>query len=158
MEAQELIKTLGLIAHPEGGYYKEIYRAPVLVKPPGFEIHRSVCTTIYFLLMEGTKSALHMIDADEQWFFLEGDPFSVYELDEANGTLKETILSHENPWHLVPAGTWFGSRFTGKRFSLSAAVVSPGFDFSQFSLASKSKMKLRHPQLSQFLEEMCVLE
>lgn len=158
MEAQEIITRLNLQAHPEGGYYREIYRAPLRIKPEGFETSRSACTTIYFLLGPGTKSALHVIDADEQWFFLEGDPFSVFELDESNGTLKETVLSAENPWHLVPAGTWFGSRFTGKRYSLSAAVVAPGFDFSHFTLASRSKMRARYPHLIDFFEEMCEVD
>jgi predicted cupin superfamily sugar epimerase len=158
MEALEIIKRLDLRPHPEGGFFREIYRAPLKIKPEGFEITRSACTTIYFLLHKDSKSALHKIDADEQWFFLEGDPFSVFELDETNGTLKETVLSHEHPWHLVPAGTWFGSKFTGTRYSLSAAVVAPGFDFSHFTLASKSKMTLRYPRLIDFFNEMCELD
>jgi predicted cupin superfamily sugar epimerase len=158
MVAQEIIKRLKLQTHPEGGFYREIYRAPLKIKPDGFETSRSACTTIYFLLHPGTKSALHLIDADEQWFFLEGDPFTIFELDEKQGVLKETILSRENPWHLVPAGTWFGSRFTGTQYSLSAAVVAPGFDFSLFTLASKSKMIQRHPRLIDFFEEMCELD
>ena len=52
--AQYWIDKLKLIAHPEGGYYRETYRSELLISrealPPQFTGPRLVSTAIYFLL------------------------------------------------------------------------------------------------------------
>ena len=44
------IEHLDLIAHPEGGYFKETYRAEMLIEIDGRNSKRNVSTGIYFLL------------------------------------------------------------------------------------------------------------
>lgn len=64
-----LVQTLGLAPHPEGGYYRETYRASeqLTALPPRFPGPRSVSTAIYYLLAEDAFSALHRIRSDELW-------------------------------------------------------------------------------------------
>ena len=85
------IKKLGLLPHPEGGYYKETYRSAVSYKFEGFESIRDVSTGIYFMLTKGNFSAFHKIKSDEMWHFYDGDPVSIFVIDEFD-TLKEIKL------------------------------------------------------------------
>src|SRR6476660_1169943 len=72
----ELIAHYQLSPHPEGGYFRETYRAGA--KIPGTQ--RSLSTAIYYLLPAGQRSRLHKIGADEVWHFYRGDPLLVVEL------------------------------------------------------------------------------
>ncbi len=73
-----LVKSLNLLPHPEGGFYKEIFRSP-----EGFETEhgeRNLCTSIFFLLTSENVSRFHRIKSDELWFFYEGSPLTVHTL------------------------------------------------------------------------------
>jgi predicted cupin superfamily sugar epimerase len=65
-EAQALIEALGLAPHPEGGWYRETWRASA---PEG---GRGSATAIYFLLEAGQCSHWHRVDASELWLFHAG--------------------------------------------------------------------------------------
>jgi predicted cupin superfamily sugar epimerase len=79
---RSLIEFYQLLPHPEGGYYKEIYRSTEMIKanalPERFGGDRSLSTAIYFLLEKGNLSAFHRIKSDECWHFYLGNPLSVY--------------------------------------------------------------------------------
>ena len=75
--AEELIRELGLLPHPEGGHYRETYRAARTV-----DNGRAAATAIYFLLRAGQVSRLHRIDADEGWHHYLGGVLEIFELDE----------------------------------------------------------------------------
>jgi len=53
--AQSLIAELGLQPHPEGGYYREIFRSERTVQPNDHRPERSALTAIYFLLVAGQQ-------------------------------------------------------------------------------------------------------
>ena len=80
VRAEELIATLGLRPHPEGGFFREIFRSSTLVTPADGRGPRSALTTIYFLLTEGTHSRWHHVISDEVWHLYEGGPLEVLEL------------------------------------------------------------------------------
>src|SRR5215475_4274633 len=103
------IERHGLLPHPEGGWYRETYRAARTL--PGTE--RSVCTAILYLLAAGQRSRLHRIDADELWHFHRGDPLHVIQL-VTGAPARVHVLSADQPQVLVPAHSWFG------------AVLAPG--------------------------------
>ena len=50
--AAELIALLNLQPHPEGGHYREVYRAADFVQPADARGKRSALTSIYFLLAD----------------------------------------------------------------------------------------------------------
>lgn len=138
---EHLIRDYRLQPHPEGGYFRETYRAATTI--PGTQ--RSVCTAIYYLLPAGQRSSLHRIDADELWHFYRGDPLHVVELQEG-APAKVTELSAEHPQHLVRAGTWFGSLpAPGSAWSLVGCTVSPGFEFAHFELGTRAALSAQFP-------------
>jgi predicted cupin superfamily sugar epimerase len=151
MNAADLVRELKLQPHPEGGYFRETYRAGETLSalPRRFAGERSISTAIYFLLEAGQCSHLHRIRSDEVWHFYEGDPLLVVEIDPA-GALKTTRLG--NPaqggtyQHMVPAGAWFGATLAeGGRFALVGCTVAPGFDFADFELVDQAALLAEYP-------------
>jgi hypothetical protein len=154
MNARALIERLHLQPHPEGGWFRETYRAAegiaAAALPPRFGGDRSVSTAIYFLLEAGQCSHLHRIRSDEVWHFYAGDPLIVVEIDPA-GRLKTTRLggdlaAGEVYQHVVPAGVWFGAApAENGRFALVGCTVAPGFDFADFELAERAALLAEYP-------------
>jgi predicted cupin superfamily sugar epimerase len=147
---ERLIAELNLAPHPEGGYFRETYRAQALL--PGSA--RSVCTAILYLLGAGQRSTLHSIDADEVWHFYRGDPLEVVEL-VPGAPARVTRLSPTHPQHVVPAGTWFGARpAPGSAWSLVGCTVSPGFEFSGFELGTREALLRAFPEAAADVEAL----
>src|ERR1700682_3626664 len=96
--AAELIETLALVPHPEGGFYRQVYRSPHLVQPHDDRDVRSALTAIYFLLPRGHRSRWHRVRSDEIWTHLEGQPVTLHLFD---GVEVSTVLVER--MHGVPA-------------------------------------------------------
>lgn len=135
--AAALIEQLGLAAHPEGGWYKETWRAE-----PGPD-GRARGTAILFLLRAGEASHWHTVDAAELWLWQAGDPV---ELRLAAGdagpvrsvTLGADVAAGQQLQGFVAPGEWQAARSFGAArhgYSLVSCVVVPGFDFAGFTLA-----------------------
>lgn len=152
MKAQHYIKTLSLLPHPEGGYYKETYRSEGTLNTVNGE--RNYSTAIYFLLEEGNFSAFHKIKSDELWHFYTGDILEVIEITP-DGILKITELGPQNFQYCVPAGHWFGSRVKkGGQFSLVGCTVAPGFDFRDFEMAKREFLLEKFEKHTSFIREL----
>jgi predicted cupin superfamily sugar epimerase len=147
------IETLGLVRHPEGGWFRETYRSTETIAasalPERFRGERCFSTAIYFLLQRGDISALHRIHSDEIWHFHEGAALTV-QLITPQGEWREILLGR-NPSRgerfqgVVPAGCWFGAETLGD-FSLVGCSVAPGFDFADFQMADRMELTGRYPQ------------
>jgi predicted cupin superfamily sugar epimerase len=156
-----LIAALGLLPHPEGGFYRETYRAAETIAPsalPGrFQGARTHGTAIYYLLRAGERSRLHRIKSDEIWHFYEGDPLTIVAIS-GEGQLVETTLGRDFargqvPQHVVPAGYWFGALPSrNSAFTLAGCTVSPGFDFADFDLAARADLLAQFPQHRGWIE------
>lgn len=150
---KRLIADYQLMRHPEGGYFRETYRAQATLP----NTTRSLCTAIYYLLPSGERSLLHRIDADELWHFYRGDPLLVVEL-QPHGPAKMTRLGAapgEHLQHLVPAGTWFGALpAPGSAYSLVGCTVSPGFEFSTFELGERAALLRQFPEARASIEAL----
>lgn len=146
---EDLKARFALAPHPEGGFYGETYRADSNVKASYGT--RSASTAIFFLITPGSVSRLHKIAADECWHFYLGGSMTVLEITE-DGTLTKTILGQdvlggEKVQHVVKGGTWFGCfPNEGTEYSFVGCTVAPGFDFSDFELASRSSLCKEFPQ------------
>ena len=140
--AAELIETLGLVPHPEGGYYREIYRSVDQVNPPDGRGSRAVLTTIYFLLNAGEQSRWHQVDSDEVWHLYEGGPLELLEMDPSGGDLVQRQLTRVGdegaPVHTVAARNWQAARSLGS-YTLVGCTVAPGFDFADFRLLADDR-------------------
>lgn len=162
MNPEEIIKSLDLKAHPEGGYFRETYRArgliPASALPSGFEGGRAWSTAILYLLPEGQKSHLHRIRQDEVWHFYLGGPLRLVMIDAA-GKAEEVVLGADVRagqllQFVVPAGHWFGAApVAGGVFSLTGCTVAPGFDFADFEMASAAELKKNYPHLAGLINE-----
>jgi predicted cupin superfamily sugar epimerase len=131
---QDLITQYQLLAHPEGGYYKETYRSaeniPHAALAQRFSGPRSFSTAIYFLLLKELFSAFHRIQSDECWHFYEGASLHVHVLhhDGSYELIRLGRNSSEGEVYqaIVPAGAWFASESIGE-YSFVGCTVSPGF-------------------------------
>jgi predicted cupin superfamily sugar epimerase len=132
MNAKDLIEKLGLARHPEGGWYRETWRADAA------EGARASGTAIYYLLEAGDFSHWHRVDATEIWHWYAGAPL-VLTLSE-NGhdaearMLGPEIAAGQSPQVIVPPGWWQTATSMGN-FTLVGCTVSPGFEFSGFEMA-----------------------
>jgi len=155
IEGAELIRLLGLKPHPEGGYYRETYRAsgiiPASALPPRFKKDRTFATAILYLLPAGSKSRLHRLFSDETWHFYAGGPLTIFEI-EPEGRVSRTILgndpgSGQRFQHTVKAGIWFGALpCEGAPHSLVGCTVSPGFDFADFEVGRRKDLLAMFPR------------
>lgn len=163
MRAAYLVKVLDLQPHPEGGFYREVYRSADRIAASalgsGFGGDRNFSTSIYFLLEKENFSAFHRIKSDETWHFYEGDTLEVLEID-AKGHVQITNLGNNIETgdvyqYTVKANTWFGSRVkAGGQYSLVGCTVAPGFDFRDFEMASRAELLREFPTLRSTIEAM----
>lgn len=130
MDADRIIQHLGLQQHPEGGWYKETWRAENDGRPAG--------TCIYFLLKAGERSHWHRVDATEIWLYHSGAPLVLSMAATDAGPAQDHLLTPDltkgAPQLIVPQGHWQAARSTG-RYTLVSCTVSPGFQFEGFELA-----------------------
>ena len=138
---KELVQRLNLLPHPEGGFYKEMYRAPLEFEVPILNGVRPAYTSIYFLLPGDSFSAWHKVASDESWFFHTGCSLSIY-LMNALGKLEEHRVGVDDQLQMtVPANTWFAAKaHEASSFSLVSCTVAPGFDFADFELGRRQQL------------------
>ena len=146
--SSELISQLGLSPHPEGGHYRETYRASEQVNTARGP--RAASTAILFLLEAGERSCWHRIRSDEAWHFHSGGGLLIHQLSPSGAVqttrLGMAITAGERPQHVVPAGDWFAAEpAAGCSWSLVSCTVAPGFDFADFELAQADQL-LEHDQ------------
>lgn len=127
--ADELVRTLGLVPHPEGGHYAEVFRSAVRVQTARGE--RSALTTIDFLLRAGECSAWHRVRSDEVWHLLEGGPLVLWLLPPDCSRVDRVELARVRR-HVVPADWWQAAEPAGD-FAYVGATVGPGFEFADFA-------------------------
>jgi len=166
MQASQLIETLRLSPHPEGGWYREVFRSATSVAPADGRPARDALTTVYFLLEAHQHSRWHRVLSDEVWVHLGGAPLALWQCD----ALLRTAPAHvrigpvdphgTHPQHVVPAGQWQAARpLTAQSpddYTLVTCTVGPGFDFNDFSMMAPDgdeAAALRHhwPQLADLI-------
>jgi uncharacterized protein len=147
--ARSLVAALGLTPHPEGGFYRETFRAPLEVEAP--QGARAASTAIYFLLPAGTFSALHRVRSDEVWHHYDGDPLDLHTIDDAGHhaitRLGRAVADGQRPQFVVPAGVWQAAVPVGSAYALCGCTVAPGFDFADFEMPEREALVQRFPAL-----------
>ena len=121
MEADNLIKKLNMISHPEGGHYVENFK-------------NENVSQIYYLLKRSEKSHRHRLTKNEILHFYSGDPLEVFTSNDGVNYEVFSLGSDNNYIYTVTANTWFAMRSSGA-FSLIGCTVAPAFDFDDFELA-----------------------
>jgi predicted cupin superfamily sugar epimerase len=133
--ASELIRSLQLQPHPEGGFYRETFRSTARVAVAQRPA-RSALTTIYFLLAAGGFSAWHRVLSDEVWHWYEGEPLELLLGSPDFGIVRRHTLGPvgigTQPATTVPANWWQAARPLGS-YVLCGCTVAPGFEFEDFA-------------------------
>ena len=170
--AADLVRELGLQPHPEGGWYREIYRSPTRVATARGA--RSALTTIYYLLEASQLSRWHVVQADELWHFYDGAPLELLAYDPGAREFERRVLGPVNavsstgvahapavarapaagagltaahpaatPVSVIPIGVWQAARSLGP-YTLVGCTVGPGFEFADFQFVSALPSHAEH--------------
>lgn len=157
-ELNKLVETFALLPHPEGCFYKELYRSTQSIDAAAlgdhFEWGRNYCTNIYFFLTTANFSGFHRIKQDEVWHFYVGHPLTFQVIDsEGKYTAHAVRFDLKNgiaPQFVVPAGPWFDSSINSAKgeatYSFVGCTVAQGFDFRDFELANRTSLIAAYPQ------------
>ena len=155
-DANYFVEKIGMLPHPEGGFYKETYRSKeTLVNDDGE--NRNVSTSIYYLLENEDKSHFHRIKSDELWYFHSGQALEIVSIQNhqiVSIILGNDIENGEVPQAMIPANTWFASHVKDEKgFTLVSCSVAPGFDFADFEMAERENLVAEFPGLSGVIEK-----
>lgn len=162
----------------EGGYYHESYRSDRYIQvgdscdvtpknnvysssKPGNKSSnvRPVLTLIYYLLDGDQFSAFHKVKYDEIWHFYKGSSVNLYILTNSEKLLSiklgNDIKNDEQVQFVIKGNTWFGADINDKSsYSLIGCSVSPGFDFRDFELGERDKLKMAYPQHEHIIDRL----
>lgn len=157
-DAAYWIKHLSLQPHPEGGYYKEVFRSEQQISRKSSADIKQACTSIYYLLEGADYSGFHRLASDEIWYFHKGAPLNIHVIDEHGSYLKHELSDAENGNLSVAilASSWFAAEIPAKSgFTLVSCVVAPGFDFSEFEMAKRDKLASQYPDHTPLFDRLC---
>ncbi|APR00311.1 cupin domain-containing protein [Clostridium botulinum] len=160
-DANYFIEKLDMIAHPEGGYYKESFISAENITDSDsttFEDKRILWTSIYFLLRNGEVSNFHRLKSDEMWYYHSGSPLTIYMITPKGELITEQlgldIEKGEKPQVLVPKNYIFGSAMNNKGYALVGCMVSPGFEFRDFELFERDTLLNLYPKYKETIEKL----
>jgi predicted cupin superfamily sugar epimerase len=137
-----LAARLELLPHPEGGWYRRTWQSEETVEMHGSDGARRVrpaATLILFLLPAGEVSAWHRVSSPETWIWNGPGPVSLqlggsgFEPEPAETLVLGDASEGMLPQALVPADVWQRT-LPGATDALVSCMVSPGFDFADFSM------------------------
>ena len=136
-----LVYDLQLLPHPEGGFYREMYRSPTILNADGL-VQKSAYTSIYYLLPGNDFSSWHRIKSDETWYFHSGCDVVIYFFDE-NKVLQTVQLGLDSKClqATISANTWFAAKpISQDSFCLVSCAVAPGFEFADFEIGQRDSL------------------
>lgn len=157
--AAYFIEKLELTKHPEGGWFKEVYRSEETISKNAldsrFPSERNISTSIFFLLEKDEFSAFHKIKSDEIWHFHVGNSLKLYMISpEGELIIKKLGLDLDNdeyPQVVVPHGYYFAAKTEGE-FTLCACTVAPGFDFHDFEMPAGDALTKMFPAQAEIIK------
>ena len=136
---EQLKEAYRLEAHPEGGWFAEVYTAP-------FEKDgRALAGSIYFLLDAGEQSQFHQIDCEELWFYHEGCGVRIILL---HGGRKEELLlgpdcaCGQRAMVRIPKNAIFSAEnLTPDGYTFVSCVTVPKFRYEGFRLVPADEVR-----------------
>jgi predicted cupin superfamily sugar epimerase len=161
--AKQIIDRFQLKPHPEGGYFREVYRSPLAIEHPGIPAGhaktRRTGSLIYYLLEGDAFSAFHRVRwTDEAWHLYAGGPLELHVIDQAgvyeSRRLSCDLLSGE-PTTIVDAGVWQATRLADTAsWAFSGCTVSPGFDFDDFEMPDATALIEQYPEHAKIIRAL----
>ena len=136
MTADELIEALDLAPHPEGGWYRETWRADAA------QGERAAASAVLYVIQPGQRSHWNRVDAHEIWLWHGGDPIELKIAASDAGPVTTVrlgghVTEDEQPQLIIPAGQWQSAEPVAGAagYSLISCIVAPAFEFRGFELA-----------------------
>jgi len=162
-DAAYWISRLGLQKHPEGGFFREIYRADEILAanalPKRYKGPRAFATAIYFLLQDRDVSCFHRIQSDELWHYYTGSALTIHVLNPAGDYIALRLgpdpEQGESFQAQIKAGCWFGASLNqSQSYALIGCTVAPGFEFADFELAERRQLLEHYPQHAELIRRL----
>lgn len=160
---RRIVERFELEPHPEGGFFREVYRSSTRLTHPGIAQdearERAAGTLIYYLLSGNDFSAFHRVrHSDEIWHLYAGGPIEILVIDAA-GKLDRRLLTTDieqgAPTTVVRADDWQSARLAeGTGWAFGGCSVAPGFDFADFELPTPDFLLNRYPQHAVTIREL----
>ncbi len=156
------VKHYEMLPHPEGGYYKEIYRSTETINSIGLPSQycgdRCFATSIYFLLEKNDYSSFHKVLSDEIWNYHDGGTLILKYIDSEGEIITQKLGNNpdndEKFQVIIPANHWFCAYPENHEiYTLSGCYVAPGFDFADFELAKKLDLLINYPQHAELIQK-----
>jgi uncharacterized protein len=160
---RKIVERFELVPHPEGGYFREVFRSDLAFDHPGLDpkrgTRRRASTLIYFLLAERDFSAFHRVLAsDEVWHLYGGGPLELHVIDSSRRYTKRVLsgdLASGEPACVVPAGCWQAARpAPGTAWAFTGCTVAPGFDFADFEMPPREQLAASFPEHAPIIREL----
>ncbi len=152
MKKKQLIDTLGLIPHREGGYFSETYRSAVIIQTDRNPRERFLLTSIYYLLTDDRPIGyFHVNKSDIIHYFHSGSPLT-YFIISPDGVLEKFTLGNDvakgHQFQLiVKGGYWKATVLEKGEFGLLGEAVAPGFDYADMRIGTPEVLKSLFPKL-----------
>lgn len=142
-----IIENLNLEVHPEGGYFRRTYCAPVKIN----HHERAIGSSIYYYLEDNDFSAWHRVDCDEMWHFYSGNELVLYLIDSrghlSSIQMGDPLNDDNTPQYLIPSGTWLAAEIKGNQgYGLVGCTCFPEFEFRGFEMPPREKLLQEFPQ------------
>ncbi len=143
------IEKLELRKHPEGGYFREVYRSEEIIPADGLHNRytgdRNHSTSIYFLVTSSEFSAFHRIKSDETCHFYAGSAVTLHliDLERQYSTVRlgPDTENGEVFQFTIPHRVWFAAEVDEPdSYALVGCTVAPGFDFDDFESAKRAEL------------------
>ncbi len=158
-KARHYREQLGLIKHPEGGYYKEVYCSGELILAEHlakrYKLSSNFSSSIYFLLKGNQFSAFNLLQSNELWHFYDGRTVVIYNIDETgNLSVKKPGKGYRFQL-IIEKQNWFTAEVENKKsFSLFVCTVSPGFEFEEFEHGKWNTLSKDFPQHGTLIKQL----
>lgn len=164
-DSKTIVEKLELQPHPEGGYFKEVYRSEEVIDknglPERYIGERNFGTSIYYLLEKNQYSTFHRLKSDETWHFYFGSALILHIIDEHGNYVKvklgQDIEEDEVFQYTVLKNSWFAAEVEDKNsYSLIGATVAPGFDFNDFEMGKRDDLIANFPELKETITRLTI--
>ena len=161
--AKRIVERFEMQAHPEGGYFTEVYRSEVELQHPAIPqnqtTYRSGGTFIYYLLAGEDFSAFHRLRwTDELWHLYAGGPLELHVIDAMDSysiRLLTTNLEQGEPTAVVEAGCWQAARLAaGADWFFGGCTVAPGFEYADFEIPLAEELLENHAAHAEIIAQL----
>ena len=155
----EVIASLGLGGHFEGGYFRETFRRTHRDKLETARGRRGTMTSIYYMLTDDSAvDHFHTKHSDGIQFHHFGAPLT-YHMIHPDGRYEAVVLGPDLKAGQVPSlavagGVWKAAELPAGEYGLVSVVVAPGWEMEDMILVTRAELLARFPQHAQVITRL----